>query len=402
MMLSSSQAGNGLKPAMVICLTVATLALAAIDANAQGIRLFGRKPAKQEKVSYDLTDTAGPWLIMCAAFDGEHGQQDAFRLAEELRTVYKQKVYIYHRQNNIEKKISDKGLGFSKPVAGGKSNVRDREMKLYNGEAVRNEYAVLIGDFKNIDDETAQKTLAGVKQVQPQSLNHLNDGASDSTLSGARIRAQSDAMFGDKTTKNWMSMNNQALKSDQPLRFAFLMANPVLADNFFEANRIDPYLVKINTGLPNSLLDNDKPYSVKIASFKGITTINENEIEAKRNRKPTQRLMQAEQRASILASYLRKQGVEAYEFHDRYESYVCVGGFEWVTRDQNGEMYTNPEVQKVMQQFSGRNAGDGRRIEGYPLPAKLLAAGITCDSNPRPVMIPKVEVKQSGFRRLFR
>ena len=35
--------------------------------------------------SLELTQTAGPWLIMCASFNGEQGLQQAIQLSNELR-----------------------------------------------------------------------------------------------------------------------------------------------------------------------------------------------------------------------------------------------------------------------------------------------------------------------------
>ena len=40
---------------------------------------------RSKKAQLNLTEDAGPWLIMCAAFDGEDGRQQAINLAHELR-----------------------------------------------------------------------------------------------------------------------------------------------------------------------------------------------------------------------------------------------------------------------------------------------------------------------------
>lgn len=364
-------------------------------------RLF--RPSQEEQpVSYELTESSGPWLIMCASFDGRDGQQDAQRLADELRTQYKLKTYVYHRTVDLQESVIDKGLGFSEPTNGGRENVPQRAMRLYNGEEVRQEYAVLVGDYAAIDSAKAQRTLAGLKELKPQSLNHHKEGIEDSSLSGSRMRAQSDAMFGAKRSSDWTAMNNQALASDRPLRFAFLLANPKLPEEYFAKNRVDKYLIKINTGLPHSLLKNKGLYTVKVASFAGKTFIKGSEIDKLKNTKPTSTLMKCEMKASILASYLRKQGYDAYEFHDRYESYVCVGSFDWVTKKENGEVVAfNPDVEAVVKRFQGRSAGHGRAV-GFTLPIQLIEAGITCDTKPVSVVVPKVEAKRAGIGRFFR
>ena len=369
--------------------------------DAQGFRLFRRNQQQQPKVAYHLDENSGPWLIMCASFDGMHGKQDAARLAEELSTKFKN-VYVYHRQVDLGKKLANKGRGFAKPKAGGKENVPAREMKPVNGSQVRDEYAVLIGDFAKIDDASAQRALAEVKRLQPQSLQHLAQGNEDSTLASARMRAQSDAIFGTENSNGWKAMNNQSIQAGQPLKFAFLMANPLLSETYFSSQRIDPYIIKINTGLPNSLLNNKKKYSVKVASFSGKTIVKKNDIDRLRNARPSDSLMKAEQRASILASYLRKKGFEAYEFHDRYESYVCVGGFDWVSKEVGGVKQPNPEVEKIVRTFRGRSTANGVVFHGYKLPGKLLSAGITCDSNPVTVTVPKAPQRRAGIRGMFR
>lgn len=369
--------------------------------DAQGLRLFRRSKPEPSKVSYNLTQNAGPWLIMCASFDGQHGKHDASRLAEELSAQFPH-IYVYHRQVDLGKKVADKGIGYAKPTVGGEENVPDRIMKPANGSKIRDEYAVLVGDFAKIDDASAQRALATIKKLQPKSLKHLDQVSEESTLASARIRAQSDAIFGNASSNGWKTLNNQALVSKQPLKFAFLMANPLLSEAYFSSQKVDPYIVKINTGLPNSLLKNDKAYTVKVASFNGKTFTKRTDMDRLRNSRPSNSLMQAEQRASILASYLRKKGFDAYEFHDRYESYVCVGGFDWARKEVNGEIYENPEVLKVKKIFRGQSRNNGVTFEGYALPGQLLSAGITCDSNPEAVAVPKAPERRAGIRGMFR
>ena len=57
------------------------------------VRFMGRSNAKTAKLN--LTQNAGPWLIMCASFDGEDGRQQAINLANELRTKHSFKAVSY-------------------------------------------------------------------------------------------------------------------------------------------------------------------------------------------------------------------------------------------------------------------------------------------------------------------
>ena len=106
------------------------------------------------------------------------------------------------------------------------------------------------------------------------------------------------------------------------------------------------------------------------------------------------KLVAAAEKAHRLTLELRKHKVEAYEFHDRYESYVCVGGFDWVARGQ-GELKTqNPDVVAVIKKFKADITdfpGMSRAARPKVL-ASLRGEGIVFDPQPVPVKVPKVHV----------
>lgn len=109
--------------------------------------------------------------------------------------------------------------------------------------------------------------------------------------------------------------------------------------------------------------------------------------------KTESKLMNGAKKATVLTDYLRKQGIEAYEFHDRYESYVCVGGYDWlVNEDADGIKRNHPGMVETINQFKGSAVnlpGRPGAIRSYSLPAKLAKAGIACDLQPLPVLVPK-------------
>ena len=54
-----------------------------------------------------------------------------------------------------------------------------------------------------------------------------------------------------------------------------------------------------------------------------------------------------------MASELRSQGVEAYQFHDRYRSLVTIGSFEQLGRElPDGRFEYTPEIRAVMKKYS--------------------------------------------------
>jgi hypothetical protein len=115
------------------------------------------------------------------------------------------------------------------------------------------------------------------------------------------------------------------------------------------------------------------------------------------------RLEQAAVKAHKLTAELRKRGIEAYEFHDREESVVCVGSFDWVGRQRpDGKQEMNPAVFKVIQQFGASN----NSMDGVPSavarPKRLK--GVSFDVQPLPIEVPRVSLAKdySRERSLFR
>ena len=65
-------------------------------------------------------------------------------------------------------------------------------------------------------------------------------------------------------------------------------------------------------------------------------------------------------------------GVEAYVFHDRFESYVCVGSFEWIKKNNQ----QNPQVVKLINSYKANVRGFARnpwrcKTSGFALAEKI-------------------------------
>jgi hypothetical protein len=375
--------------AAVIGLAVALSTAQLSTAIAQIPIPFGRNAKKQVKLN--LTPEAGPWLVMCASFDGQDGKQQAVRLANELRQSHGLKSYVYREDFDYQREIEGRGIGYQKPTDDGAENVRKRQMRLAN-LANKTEYAVLVGDFETIESRQAQQTLAKIKTLKPESLQLYSSDIEDSAQAGEKMRAASETFFGNGD--QFARMDNRMLSSDRPLRMALLVQNPILPPE--KLNQVDEYIVKINQYLKHSLLDNPRAYTLKIASFSGQSVVRPQEIQSlkmdksfmDRNRrgKNNTGLVEAAKRAKILTDYLRSKNVEAYQFHDRYSSYVCVGSFDWVREGNGPNARSNPEVEKLAALFKAKPTQGG--ITTYPLPARLLEAGVTCDANPLTVAVP--------------
>ena len=270
-------------------------------------------------------------------------------------------------------------------------------------ESQKTEYAVLVGDYKSIESSRAQKDLAKIKKLQPESLKIHSGLMEDTARPGDRLRASSEAMFGSGADAKLM--RTSAARSQFPLRLALLVNNPMIPADVLAQAGIDQGILRINQDLKYSLLDNPKAYTLKIASFSGEVIVRPQDMARRKaeknrlkNRDKDSGLVQAAKRAKILTDFLRSKDVEAYQFHDRYSSYVCVGGFDWVREGEGPNAKSNPEVTALAKVFSAKPVGGGQ-VTTYPLPARLLEAGVTCDSNPLTVAVPRakaVQVRQAS------
>ncbi len=393
-----------MKTAKLIVALLIVLTTVAQDANAQLPKFFGRSKAKtQEQLPMNLTRDTGPWLIMCASFVGEDGHQQARRLVQELRERHDLNAYVYTHHFNFENDVANLGSAYSKKPVRTNELPRLAKMKTAANSNFE-ESAVLVGDFATVEDAKAQRALKAIKALRPESMQ-----ATDSEEVGA---GNNQVLIGGQWRK--LSQKKKGGAGEGPLRAAFMMPNPLLPEEYFAARKTDVEVLKWNKDTKYSLLQNPGDYSIKIATFTGDSTFQldqmqktkEEENWRKKNRQAytDSKLANGWKKATVLADHLRKQGIEAYEFHDRYESYVCVGAFDWISRtDERGVKRNNPELVEMIRKFRGQQAniaGKPGAIQSYPLPKKLAKAGIVCDMQPLPVLVPKA-TERTASRRLF-
>jgi hypothetical protein len=107
--------------------------------------------------------------------------------------------------------------------------------------------------------------------------------------------------------------------------------------------------------------------------------------------KLTNKLEDAEVKAHELTKLLRKQGVEAYEFHDRYESIVTVGSFDSIgSKQPDGTTELNPAVHRLMQEYGPKQQALPGQA-GLGLVPRALN-GISFDIQPMPVQVPRASI----------
>jgi len=345
---------------------------------------FKRRTPQEQPL--ELSQDNGPWLIMCASFLGEDGSQQAKELVHELRSEYKLDAYLHAKSFDYSDKIV--GLGwevYTKPD--GTPGLRPPQMRTAHAYSF-DEYAVLVGNFASPEDRQAQNTLEKIKRIQPKTIQVSPTIETHQRMAVLRAIQQ-------------LVTNDPEMKELGPMRQAFMIPNPILPEDYFVQQGPDPFVVKMNRNIRYSLFKCPEPYTVRVATFRGKTLFKQSEMDAdqrllnfhQRNQQPIKSdLAEAANKAHILTTELRKAGFEAYEFHDRTESYVCVGSFPWATRQlPSGKDELNPEIAEVIQQFKARvDQIPGMQAAVRPKSlATLKGKKISFDIQPLPVKVPE-------------
>lgn len=248
---------------------------------------------------YTLTDAHGPWMVMVASFQstsedgvtkiGKSPEQAAHELVLELR---RKGIPAYvHGINH----------------AAGELLTRDRYGRKVRRKNRRQSpsIGVLAGNYRSIDDSDrhgsiAHRTLTWIKAYNPECLQ--------------------DGVVFQKTKKR-----------PTPLAGAFLTVNPMIPADELAAHRsVDNFVLRLNHGERNSLLDNSGKFTLVVATYAGksgidtplgfggegksFTTDDDLDIAAKEAR-------------DLAATMRQVENIEAYVWHDRYRSIVTVGSF---------------------------------------------------------------------------
>jgi len=365
---------------LVAFATLAILAVASPLSGAppwQALMPFKRVAVDPNK-SYELEEANGPWLIMCTSFAGPTAEQQAQDLVVDLRQNFGLTAYTF--KQNFDFTEAEVGLGVNK--YGG-----PRKMKPVNG-AKFEEIAVLVGDFQNVDDPQVANTLKTLKYCRPAAF-------------GKELKKDTAQRFAGLRQFYRSVTNDPAQKSKGPLGNAFVTRNPLLPEEYFVAKGLDPFVVDMNKDLDYSLLKNKKKYTVRVASFRGVDTMKPQEFEELTSQqRQFSKIDEAAIKASKLAAALREQGIEAYEFHDRTESIVCVGSFDEVGQPRvDGKTEINPAVYRVMQAYGPvKEKLPGQSVA--VLQPRILN-GIAFDAQPMPVEVPRQSIATAYNRDSF-
>ncbi|MEZ6105252.1 MAG: hypothetical protein R3B96_03860 [Pirellulaceae bacterium] len=277
---------------------LAMLWLIPTDASAQ-IRFlpFARRVEADPNKGYELTQAEGPWMIMAASFAGPDAPRLAHAMVLEVRRKLRTPAYVYRHRIDFDDHVEGLGLELN-PIDPGRPPVhpRMRHLNLQDFE----EWAVVVGEFEGVDDPKASKMLERVKDFMPECFADFPE--TQNTFRQGELR------------------RHFAVEDDRPLKAAFLCPNPTLPDEAFQNNGPDRFVYDMNKDLEFSLLRCPARYSLKVATFRGDSTFDLEEIEEKRNelnvlarlgRPVESKLADALDKAHRLTLALRERGVEA-------------------------------------------------------------------------------------------
>ncbi len=366
------------KPALPYRLLLA-LALSVVARTADAAEPFWRQVMPRKKVEadpnadYNLTENDGPWLIMAASFTGELGEQEARALVSELRSRYNLPAYYYGMTFKI---------GEDRPGRGIDDHGAPIRRRYQRGNQVL-EHAVLVGEFPHVDDAEAQNLLDRVKTLEPDALKvETGEATAQSLIDLRQFNRAINQKLGRPVTRG-------------PMGHAFLTRNPLLPKEYFVPPGVDADVAKWNKDVEHSLLKCPGKYSIKVATFRGRTLLkaaNDDIADDHRTRQADLKdpLVQAAKNAHELTVALRTKGWEAYEMHDRHESYVCVGSFNEMQRLEDGRVLpATREAQIIINTF-----GAASPSVGFDKPA-YKEMGVNEE------VITKVEMKEELIKQQF-
>lgn len=300
-----------------------------------------RRGVKETKAVLDLKPENGPWLIFAHSFEGDKAKESAQALAQEIQ-----------RDLGLPAFLLEKKFDYSAPVPG--SGIREdgsQKVMRYRDAKVVDGYAVLVGEFDSLEHPSVSPMLERVKSYQAKSL--MEEDAANA--GGAKEQGSEENI---KRAKKWLSSLSKD-KNAGPMKGAFMTRNPLLPIEFFQSPELEKFVYDMNRQPgynEHSLLDCKGKYTVRVVTFRGDSELlswGQGGKEGSGGVEGGSALEQAAERAYIVMKALRAAGYEAYQFHDRDQSIVTVGGFDSLgAADTNNRFIYTQGIRDVIDRFA--------------------------------------------------
>ncbi len=353
------------------------------------LSMFRKKqPASEESLT--LKAEHGPWLILATTLSGDDAKTKAVSLAREIRNSMKLPSYV------LEKSFDPSGnLAMHERI---RTDIYGREqafkVRYANGSSGQI-YAVLVGEFTSTDDPRIQDVLRTIRFAHTQTLDsETADQNPDSSQADS-----SNWLVKKYRSLIWSRTDRETNQQKGKMGAAFVTRNPLLPEDYFQAPKVDDFVAKLNKNVEYSLLACPSRFTVRVASFQGhaITDFGTGATKSMLS-DTTDALDRAALQAHKLTQALRRQGEEAYEFHDRFGSYVMIGSFNELGHElTTGEFQYNPAMLAVMNKWCGYEVVDvqDRRTGAISKTRSLKSLNkIPFDVDGKPMAVPRASTSK--------
>lgn len=260
---------------------------------------------------YAVAPEAGPWMIRVTTYVGPEARQLAHEMVLEIRSRFDLPAFVINYGDEERRKQQQELKQFREQFPDYQGPVRHTR--------IQEQCMVLIGGYKDMD--AAHRALMEIKKLPPPSKEKLM---------AVLAQAGPPRKVGDeqKSLLEGTFVN--------PFPDSFIVRNPTVAAEHKVENKNDPFLKKLNAHESYSLLRCKKPWTLIVATYQGMHTIQpvsaENKVlsifENLWGGNTGEMLEASGQNAHNLADAMHKLGFEAYVLHTRLGSLVTVGGFD--------------------------------------------------------------------------
>ena len=337
------------------------------------LRMFSRQsPTQLRQIDGELTEDAGPFLILAATLVGEGSKDRAQQLAAEIRRDLNLPTFIYNENFDFTKTVS--------------FDPRTARRTKYANSYTYDAYAVLVGEYDTVAHPAIEGDLDRIKRTQSAVLD-------DQQTLAAETEGGTPVTTLKKISHSLLATVRSQGKNYGPMAHAFVTRNPMLPADYFTAPPVDSFVRELNEDTEHSLLRCKGKYTVIVKTFRGTNKIldSRSDEEFVGNQKNMNRM---KRQAAKMVLELRKKNVEAYQYHDRERSLVCVGQFESLGQElPGGKFQYDQGIRNVMSRYSALNVRPelARQVPaGTQGIAANAVAMIPFDVQPTPIAIPKV------------
>jgi len=378
-----------------LALSVGVPSIASADGPSL-LRMFSRAGRVEADPAddYTLAEEDGPWMILAHTFVGEGSRGRAQQLVLEIRRDLHLPAYVYREEFDFTGEVN---TGAPMQTAASSSSFRTRRMR-YANKVRYDAHAVLVGEYDRVDHPKLEEDLQRIKTANPPVFSDREGMAAETDITNpvTAVKALHQKFLRRRADKDQAG----------PMISAFVTRNPMLPEDYFQPPQVDSFVAKLNEDMPYSLLECEGKYTVVVRTFEGLGAIVSGSDDGKFE-PSIQRLDEYAAQAQQMTAYLRKEGHEAYQFHDRTKSIVTIGSFNSLGRElPGGRFQYDAGILAVMNEFRAFNvdpriaAQVARKTQAKGNAAKHVK-NIPFDVQPTPIAVPKVS-KRSLYNAMRR